>query len=254
MSGGHMNGPSNKLQTGLIGLLAMSLFVGPAIGHATSSRSVEYFSQPFSTLSPQEVTFTAPFTATPPIATPIPTLGPGQYFEKDDQDRPEIAFIEGGDEKFGYGPLADDGDLYTIWATDETGTHYLIVERDSDYLVGSESGLRGYRDFIADRDPIARTIEITNTSRRSHDRTAETFAKIGFPILVAGAVVCEVVSFGACSPIIALGAGFLIPAFSNQQNARGEDDLIEVYNMQLEGIEDQLVGKFNQTENALAGP
>lgn len=184
----------------------------------------------------------------------MPTPGPGQAFESEDPNRPKVAFIEGGDNRFGYGPLAEDGSLYAIWATDESGTHYLIVEKDSEFLVGSESGLRGYQDFIADRDPISRTIALTNTSRTSHDRTAETFAKIGFPILIVGAVVCEVVSLGACSPVIALGAGFLIPAFSNQQSARGEDDLIEVYNRQLRGFEDQLVGKYRQAESALSGP
>ena len=88
---------------------------------------------------PPNATFAAPIGTPISVPTPIPTLGPGQYFEE--ENKPDVSLIEGGDEQFGYGPLKDNPSLYAMWMTDEDGTHYFVVPKGDDSLLGDKDPL-----------------------------------------------------------------------------------------------------------------
>lgn len=98
-----------------------------------SQKSRAYAGQDFPTVVPINATFAAPVGTAIPTSVPIPTLGPGQFF--DDDAKPRLISSH-GDDRFGWGELAEDSDLVLIWVTDEQGTQYLVAEKDSDFFLG----------------------------------------------------------------------------------------------------------------------
>lgn len=100
-----------------------------------------------------------------PQPTPVATIGPGAYFEASDTNRPDIEYIEGGDEQFGYGPVEGYPGLYAMWTTDENGTHYFLTDEGSEQLFGTIDPLTqnrredGFVHFIQQRDDKVKEIE-----------------------------------------------------------------------------------------------
>ncbi|OGO15079.1 MAG: hypothetical protein A2Z14_05370 [Chloroflexi bacterium RBG_16_48_8] len=113
--------------------IMLSLLLCPLADKGFSHLTMaEALVQAFKTLPPMTGTFDAPIGTQIPAISPHPTLGPWQYFDENDMNRPEVDLIEEGNDLFGYGPISGSDNLYAV--TDEVGTHYLIVHKDSELL------------------------------------------------------------------------------------------------------------------------
>ena len=201
---------------------------------------------------PPNATFAAPIGTPISVPTPIPTLGPGQYFEE--ENKPDVSLIEGGDEQFGYGPLNDNPSLYAMWVTDEDGTHYFVVPKGDDSLLGDKDPLtdqrlkNGFNQFIEDRDKTVTDMRSKRDDIHAHQRSREiTFytvsAIVGF---VAG--FCIVVTLGVCGAAVAIGAPIAIKVGSEGfvDNAERESDIDRLSTLEdsLVKEEARLQGKF----------
>jgi len=213
-----MTNNRRKLQAGLAAMVAFSLFVCMVTGGA-SARAPG-----------RQIEFTPHVTdvgATPiPGAEAIPTPGPGQYFEEDDPNRPEV-LREAGDAFFGYGPLASNPDLYAVWVTDGSGTHYYMVEKDSDLIWGDADPLGGRRDngledLIATRSSLLAQVSELVGLRGSRENTSRNLFWTGIGGLVLTGV-CVAATLGACGIFAGLAAPFLAGAFVTQGGARDTD-------------------------------
>jgi hypothetical protein len=181
-----------------------------------------------------------------PTMTPVPTLGPGQYFDENDIHRPQVDYIEKGNELFGYGPVLGTDDLYAIWITDETGTHYLIVHKDSELLRGDIDPITEKRvenGFDIMMDPW---VEISNDidnklgdineqqeSRRSSHGTA-------LGIAGAGGFICGILTGGACFAAAGLAA---LTAWGKGVHHNG---LRQAEIARLEGLQKDLADEENR--------
>lgn len=229
MTMGH--GRFNKL---LIGLIAMSIAACPLAWASLITYAETSYLQPFATVRPQDATFQAVFTETPPIAAPIATLGPGQYFEESDAGRPDVLRIEGGDEDVGYGPSAQDQSLYLMWYTDENGTHYRTVDSASQLLYGTIDPItgdrrdNGFNEIVNQREAILTRIEIIDDGIRGEGREAKGGFGVSFVLIGAGLAVCILATAGVCSiaaPL--LGAAALTSAGVGVQNSIQQRNMVD---------------------------
>jgi len=79
-----MAGTPDRMRVGLILFIVVGIMACPlALGYQPRPEPA-FAAQPFATVPPVQPSFEALFTATPPLLTPIPTVGPGQYFEAAD--------------------------------------------------------------------------------------------------------------------------------------------------------------------------
>jgi hypothetical protein len=121
-------------RTGLISILVFSIilcsFTTGMVRHNTSQGT------PFQTLPPVNATLSTPIGAQTPVPTPLPTLGPGQYFEEGEEDSlPEVARPELLSEPFGYSEILGQTGQVLVWSTDDEGhKHYYVLEKTSDYF------------------------------------------------------------------------------------------------------------------------
>jgi hypothetical protein len=190
--------------------------------------------------------------------TPVPTLGPGQYFEEDDPNRPDIAYREGGDAQYGYGPLAVDPNLYAMWVSDRNGTHYYIVHRDSEVLRGGidpEGGRypNGFDDLIEERRGILNAIQERVTARDSNDETSESLL-LGSLLFLGGAGVCVAFTLGACGVFVGVAGAFLVPSFMTQGDARQAESERQDLVVRLADVQGRLTGRFALGGAALPNP
>ncbi len=216
-----------------------------------TSTSSAYADQPFPTVVPVDPDFEAPIKEEILVPTPIPTIGPGSTFDQEDPSRPQEKFIEEGDDRFGYGPMAGSDDLYVVWTTDNTGTHYLVVHEDSDYLRGTRDSAAGGRhengfdNLVKQREAekIVRDEEIAIMDSR--DSAAERSFSLGLGIALVGGIVCMAATLGACAPIIAVGGGFILAAFASQDSARSHDASARVHGNAVREMERRLNSRAN---------
>jgi hypothetical protein len=142
-----MHNPKAILRTGFLTVLIISIIL---CSFTTGMvRQNVFQGTPFQTVPPVNATLSTPVGALTPVPTPIPTLGPGQYFEEGEQ--PEISTMN-GDEYFGWGEIKDNKDLLLIWVTDANGTHYRVIEKDNEIFLGDENLKNGFIDYIGDVD------------------------------------------------------------------------------------------------------
>ncbi len=230
-----------KLNAGLAAFVAFSLFVCVATGGASArapGRQVAFTFTPHVT----DVGATAI-----PGAAPIPTPGPGQYFEEDDPNRPEV-LREAGDDSYGYGPLASNPDLYAVWVTDGSGTHYYIVDGDSDLIWGDADPLGGRRDnglddIIGARSSLLAQIAELVAARESRENTSRNLFWTGVGGLLV-ATACVAATLGACGIFAGLAAPFLVGGFVAQGSANEADAQINALADQLHGVEDLIRNRF----------
>ena len=231
-----------KLQAGLAALVAFSLFVCMLTGGASArapGRQIGGF-----TFTPHVTDVGA--TPIPGVAV-VPTPDSGQYFEEDDPNRPEV-LREAGDDWFGYGALASNPDLYAIWVTDETGTHYLIVESDSDLIWGDtdRQGERlgnGLDGLIQQRSSLLNQIAELVGLSESRDNTSGTLFQIGIGGLILAGI-CVAATLGGCGVVLGAAGAFLAPAFVIQGDARENDTQVEVLATQLHDLEQLIRNRF----------
>ncbi|MEK9137249.1 MAG: hypothetical protein AAB393_09005 [Bacteroidota bacterium] len=164
-----------------------------------------YAFQPFSTVVPVQPTFPPAIGEVEPIPTPLPTVGPGQFFEEEDPDRPMYLRIVKGDEQFGYGPMNDEQTLYLMWFTDSNGTHYRVVDNTSQLLFGTVDPITGERRTdgfdmrIQDRQTLLPELAALNNQVEGEGRAADVSFSVSFLFLGVGFGICIVASAGVCA-------------------------------------------------------
>ncbi|MFQ5944417.1 MAG: hypothetical protein ACE5JF_12775 [Anaerolineales bacterium] len=187
------------------------------------------------------------------------TLPPEDYFDEDDEDRPEYEDIEDGDQWFGYGEVKDDPDSYLMWFTDGEGTHYRKVSSDSEVLFGTidpSTGERrdnGYDQLIADRDTLMKELDDLRLeiSGEANSRDGSFLAAV--IVLGGGLVICLVLTAGICgiAAPIAAPAGLTF-AGVGVANGIDHDNLLDKKDALLEDIqeqEDKIEERFDRPES-----
>jgi len=150
-------------------------------------------------------------------ATPDPfaiaTIGPGQQFDGD--DRPEVINVV-GDDKFGYGDIPGKPDLVLIWATDENGTHYYVIEKENDLFAGftdPATGQRfedGFQDYVARMEEKFEDIRLKEDEKADSTRDAKGNATAAGGIGFVGAAICILATAGACGvPVLLVIVGMV---------------------------------------------
>jgi len=223
METGKPPGRTSGLQLGLVVLTTISLLVCPLAWGAQATIQVAFAGQPFTTLVPVQATFTPPVGSPMPSPIPIPTLGPGQYFEQGDSNRPKVdpnSIV--GDAGFGYGRLAENLDLYVIWTTDEDGTHYLTVHKDSEILSGGSDPDGGFFNLVRERESILEGIELAVANQSTERAASERFGWGALGVVGLG-IVCVVLTGGTCLAFAGVAGGALWLSLSKDT----EVDLIE---------------------------
>lgn len=86
-------------------------------------------------VTPPSAEFPTPFGEQPELASPVSDLRPGIYYDFDDGNLPPLK-SKVGDDEFGYGDILGQDNLVLVWITDENGTHYLIMDKNSDDFLG----------------------------------------------------------------------------------------------------------------------
>jgi len=201
-----MNGKS-KLQAGFMLVGSVGLAVFPLILLDYSFGAPASLAQPFSTVVPVQPTFTPAIGALQPLPTPIPTVGPGQYFEDDDPNQPEVG-QKHGDDKFGWGMIVGEPGLVLVWITDREGTHYAVVDETSDLFLGSLDPVTNTRredgidDYIAQRDELQSQVLVTHAEGIG--------AGLAVGVLAWGIGLCPVTGGGGCAAGVVGGVAVLV--------------------------------------------
>ncbi len=243
----------------ILSALCLLIFqLGISILASTGSASAD---QPFPTVVPVDPDFEAPIGEEILAPTPIPTIGPGSTFDQEDPSRPQEKFIEEGDERFGYGPMAGSDELYVVWTTNNTGTHYFVVHQDSDYLRGTRDSATGGRyengfDNLVKQREVEKLIRDEEIAiRDSRESTANTAFEIGVVVAVGGGVACIVATLGFCGAIIGLGGAFMVAAFASQSTALDHNASARVHGNAIREMERRLNSRANTySEEDLVAP
>lgn len=203
----------------------------------------EALGTPFSTLPPVNATLATPIGASTPVPTPLPTLGPGQYFQDGDDNLPEL-ITRNGDDEFGYGEIKGASDLYLVWVTDENGTYYLVVDKEDEYF-SSETKPDDFLDLMSERESILkemRDIEIKITEQQGSRKGSDQGAII---IVVIGGVFCNIITVGGCFLPFATGGFALVgKAISHNVAAHDLEDLLIPIEEDLGRAEQNILGRF----------
>ena len=230
----------SALQVGAAFALSLGFVVLPIVNSFVSSPVRQPVSSQFTVMPPVDPNFAPVFTETPVLPTPFPTVGPGQSFDQDSLHRPETVTRE-GDDQFGYGRIAGTTDLLLLWYTDNTGTHYLVVDETNE---DQKSLVQYFQQQVDDRktklEEIAtKELELQETVSRGRRNEAFTVG-----IAIAGGI-CGVLTGGICIPVAlaALGAyGLAWDEYFRQERQSGERDLLRG---QLAETEANLAGSYN---------
>ena len=148
----------------------------------------------------------------------IPTLdlgtapAPGTFEDLAGLGPDDVAFVQGGDEYFGYGPLAADPDSYLVWVSDTTGTRYFVVHGMSRFLRGTGAG-DGFIDLIQEREDLL--IEFEALMAERDNLLAKGDLGVG-SAKVAGLFlggICIFATGGACGIAVGVLGGFGLVSF-----------------------------------------
>ena len=224
---------------GLAALLLPSLLLGPLLGNALVLSPGISFAHLQVTIAPPAAEFPTPFGDVVPTATPIPTLGPGQSFEQDSFNRPET-ITQQGDDQFGYGRIQGSTSSLLIWFTDEAGTHYLVVDENSE---AQKTIVEEFKQAIGDRETKGTEIEIKDLEIEKATRTGRRNETFTIGLAVAGGI-CGLLTGGICIPfaLAAVAAyGLSWDPYFEQERLLGERDIVVG---QLTDIERNLGGTY----------
>lgn len=235
----------SAIHFGAVFILSLGFVVLPIANSYIGSPILEDLSFQFTPLPASTVTLVPVFAETAVLPTPFPTVGPGQSFDQDSPNVPETV-TEEGDDQFGYGRIADNLNLLLLWYTDQSVTHYLVVDETNEE---QKNLVEYFQQQVSEResqlDDIA-TKELELQETVSKGRRNEVFA-VG--IAVAGGI-CGVLTGGLCIPFAlgALGAyGLAWDEYFRQERQFGERDLLLE---QLAETEANLSGSYGLIESA----
>ena len=256
-----MSHTRTRVRLAITAALVICIIVCP-LGYASSlSVGSAHAYQEFGTIPPKDREFDTVFTATPDIPTPLPTIGPGSTFEQGDTNNPGVRFIEKGDTAFGYGPLKGSDELYAVWTTDRDGTHYIVVHKDSVLLRGgidpatNSRYANGFDELIRLREEAQKLLDAEVAQIDPHNDTANNIFNIGAAVATVGAVVCILVTFGACAPIVGIGAALIVGGFASQSVARAHGAAARVHADSVESIEGELTDSLDRrTDSEIGAP
>jgi hypothetical protein len=131
----QMQKSKSLFRMGVAAILILSIFLCSFMNGMVQQSSIPGKQIP--TVPPIVATLPTPIGGQTPVATPIPTLGPGQYFEEgDEDDLPEVARPDLlRKEDMGYSAILGEEGLFLVWSTDDDGNkHYYILDQEKDYL------------------------------------------------------------------------------------------------------------------------
>jgi hypothetical protein len=230
-----MANTQRKVKAGLAVSVASSLLVCMVTGGAVISAPAGQIN-----FTPQVPTaFSTPI----PLPTLLPTVGPGQLYERDDAGRPAVNVIA-GDQRFGYGYVTDRPGLMAVWVTNESGTWYLIVEEGSPLIVG-QGEQHGFAWYINERANALRDIAASYDDMTTYNDTADDFF-VGAMVLGVGGAACFFFTVGLCTVLIggAIGGAWLME--TNQSNAELEQNDLESLRAGLYDLEGQMQAVFER--------
>jgi hypothetical protein len=132
--GGKLQMQKSKalFRTGLIAILILSIFLCSFATGMVQQSSIPGKQIP--TVPPIVATLPTPIGGQTPVATPIPTLAPGQYFEEDDT-LPNVTRPDLLEEPYGYSEIVGSLDQFLVWSTDDNGNkRYYVLNEGNQYL------------------------------------------------------------------------------------------------------------------------
>lgn len=231
-----MAGTSDRIRVGLILFIVVGIMACPLALAYESLPETAYAAQPFVTVPPVQPSFEAVFTDTPPLQTLIPTVGPGQYFEAADANRPEVG-AEHGNDKFGWGEVKGRPGLILMWVTDDEGTHYIVVSKTSDEFLGTPDPRiqDGFDDYINQMEAIE--------TRRLETAASGIGSGVAVGVLAWGLGLCPATGGGGC--VVGVIGGIAVAI----GNAVREQIIQAGLNSDLRSVKSYLNDAFN---NALA--
>jgi len=251
-----VSGSRSPLRTFLLALLIAGLLALPLVWDGDGVlRSV-------SAESPRsQISFTphiTPLVIEPtPGPLPLATISAGQTFTSD--SKPELANLH-GDDLFGWGDILGEPGLVLIWASDENGTHYLVVDKTSDLFLGfrDPAGGRlddGFEDFVEQRTAKLEEIRSAENEIHRHEDLRWTSHGTGLIIAGVGGLVCALLTGGACLAAAGLAA---IAAWGNGARENVEAGSAERVRKQYLGdlkvIEGNIAGTYEQIFLAATSP
>lgn len=125
--------PRLATQIAVVAVSAISVIASPLVW--ASQLEVAQASNLAIQITPPSAGFPTPFGEQPEILTPVSDLRPGIYFDSDEGNLPLLK-SKVGDDQFGYGDILGQDNLVLVWITDKNGTHYVIMDRNSDDFLG----------------------------------------------------------------------------------------------------------------------
>jgi hypothetical protein len=219
-SGGHMADRRRKLVAGLAALIAFSLVVCP-LGWGAAGAPARAAAQG----TPWDI---PTIVGTPIVVpTPIPTVGPGQYFEEGDPALPQ-AGQRHGNNRFGWATIPGQPGLVLVWVTDDEGTHYVVLDSGSDLFLGSLDSVTNTRREDGVEDYILQREELQRQRLATAGEGMGMGAALG--VLAWGIGLCPVTGGGGCvAGVVGAGAVFAANAVRNFVVLQGQNaDLREL--------------------------
>jgi hypothetical protein len=249
-----------KFRMALIILIAVSVVVCPFLlgarelryaSHAGNERQITFTPH----VVPLELTQTAEGLLLG-IVIPVPTLGPGQYFEEDDPNRPDpkkVLITSFGDDFFGYGRIRDTNNLYLVWVSDRDGTHYLIIDGNAPGFM-DPARTDEFSDLIADMSSKQQAV-LEKMAELQRERAAgrDYFfysmlsGTIGLGCLISGQLQCSVPAGIAFFSFLGLGR-------TRNNDANAIDAELDSLMVSLGRINENLRGTFEILASAQQPP
>lgn len=244
---------ASRLRRASIAFLLVTVVACPMLAASYSIPSSALAHSQFGTVPPVSPDVPTPIGESGPVPTPLPTLEPGQYFEADDPNRPPID-PDGvvGDSKYGYMELAGEDGLYLVWMTDELGTHYLVVDENSELLTGGSDPASGFFELAARREELAESAALTRDQQATHQRSARNL-RWGTIAILGGALGCVLITAGACGVVIAAAAVPFWASLGQDTDANLAQDVIQSSERQLSQEEGQMRFQFRVAQATAPG-
>jgi hypothetical protein len=155
-----------------------------------------------------------------------------------DRCRPELTTMA-GDDYFGYGEISGAPGLRLVWVTDESGTHYLVVDETNPGFGGSLPD--DFSDFIAQRDAAI-------AARDGAQSTGQTTVAVGGTAVLVMVALCPETLGATC---LGAGIGIVVAGIANtiiqSSNSRRAD-------RDLEAAEANLLGRFGALRPSPGNP
>jgi hypothetical protein len=233
---------------GLIPLLLFSFLLCPLAAAPFTEFSTLPGKAQFETDSPVTFESSIDEQALPP--TPPPTLGPGQIYNSD--DAPDLMTIV-GDEKYGYGEIKGASDLYLLWVTDESGTHYVTIGGKNPQLL-SDNKPDDFNDLLEQRADRLDQLRDKRDKVIEHKQRRLGF-DVGAVVTVGVGVIACGFSGGLCFVPFAVGAlTAVVNAYVQDRAAQSLQPSLNELIAELEKAHSNLVGRFKSIEAEFSSP